>query len=137
MAVFAMLVLAGGATLLSGMKIFSPKPLLHVEGLVVLITAGILYRELAASWLQFAVLFLAPDLFMLGYCLGLKRGAAIYNAGHTYAAPFLLWLVVYFAHQPSLFPICVIWVAHIGFDRMLGYGLKYDTAFKDTHLVKV
>jgi hypothetical protein len=119
------------------MKISGPKRLLHLEGLVVLVTACILYRELGASWIQFGVLFLAPDLFMLGYLLGPARGTSIYNAGHTYAAPFLLWLVVYFAHQPALFPVCVIWAAHIGFDRMLGYGLKYGTAFKDTHLAKV
>jgi hypothetical protein len=30
-----------------------------------------------------------------------------------------------------------VWIAHIGFDRLLGYGLKYDTAFKDTHPGKV
>jgi hypothetical protein len=119
------------------MEISGPKRLLHLEGLVALVTAGMLYRELGASWLWFAGLFLAPDLFMLGYLSGPVRGAWIYNAGHTYAAPFLLWLVVYFAHQPALFPICVIWAAHIGFDRMLGYGLKYGTAFKDTHLAKV
>jgi hypothetical protein len=119
------------------MKISGPKLLLHIEGLLVLVAACILYNELGASWFQFAVLFLAPDLFMLGYLFDPKRGATIYNTGHTYAAPFLLWLVVYFAQQPALFPLCVIWAAHIGFDRMLGYGLKYDTAFKDTHLAKV
>ena len=119
------------------MKISSPKALLHIEGLAVLAAACILYRELGASWFWFGVLFLAPDLSMLGYVLGKKIGARAYNAGHTYAAPFLLWLVVYFAHQPALFPVCVIWVAHIGFDRLIGFGLKYETGFKDTHLAKV
>jgi hypothetical protein len=66
-----------------------------------------------------------------------KAGATVYNIGHTYTAPFLLWLTAYFAHIPSEFFVCVIWIAHIGFDRLLGYGLKYSTAFKDTHLGKV
>jgi hypothetical protein len=74
---------------------------------------------------------------MAGYLFGTKVGAAIYNLGHTYAAPFLLLLGAYFAHTPAVFSICVIWVAHIGFDRLLGFGLKYPTAFKDTHLGKV
>lgn len=119
------------------MKIPSPKSLLHLEGFAVVVAACIFYRELGASWLWFAGLFLAPDLLMIGYVFGKKAGARAYNAGHTYAAPFLLWLVVYLAHQPALFPVCVIWVAHIGFDRLIGFGLKYETGFKDTHLAKV
>jgi hypothetical protein len=119
------------------MKLSGPKILLHIEGLVVLVAAGALYRELGASWVWFAVLFLAPDLFMFGYLFGKKIGARVYNIAHTYVAPFLLWWIVYFANQPSMYPICLIWVAHIGFDRFLGYGLKYDTDFKDTHLHRV
>ena len=60
--------------------------------------------------------------------------ACIIYLVHTYAASFILFLVAYFAHMPGLFAICTIWVAHIGFDRLLGYGLKYPTAFKDTHI---
>ena len=115
----------------------SPKWLLHLEGLIAFVAAIVVYRVLGDSWVKFAVLFLVPDVFMLGYLFGTKRGAAVYNAGHTYAAPFLLWLVAYFMHAPSVFSLCAIWVAHIGFDRLLGYGLKYPTTFKDTHLGKV
>ncbi len=35
---------------------------------------------------------------------------------------------------PSMLPEAVIWFAHLGFDRLLGYGLKYPTTFGDTHL---
>jgi Domain of unknown function (DUF4260) len=115
----------------------SPKWLLRLEGLLVLAVAIIAYRELGDSWLKFCVLFLVPDIFMAGYFFGTRAGTAVYNVGHTYAAPFLLWLVDYFVHVPSILFICTIWVAHIGFDRLLGYGLKYPTAFKDTHLGKV
>ncbi|MGB8352919.1 MAG: DUF4260 domain-containing protein [Chthoniobacteraceae bacterium] len=114
-----------------------PKWLLHLEGLVVLVVAVMVYHGLGASWWKFALLLLVPDIFMAGYFLGNKPGAAVYNAGHTYAAPFLLWMAFFFMHMNSLFFIPVIWVAHIGFDRLLGYGLKYPGAFRETHLGKV
>jgi hypothetical protein len=119
------------------MKIFSPKTLLHLEGGVVLTAAGIAYHQLGASWWEFAALFLAPDLFMLGYLANLKLGAALYNLGHTYVVPFILGLIGYAAHAPGVYAVSVIWIAHIGFDRLVGYGFKYPTHFKDTHLGRV
>jgi hypothetical protein len=119
------------------MNISSPKVLLRIEGFVVLAAACVAYHEIKESWLMFAALFLAPDLSMLGYLFGPRAGSVIYNIAHTYFAPFLLWTLVYLMHWPSLFPVCVIWVAHIGSDRLLGFGLKYPTAFKDTHLSKI
>lgn len=119
------------------MKLSGPKLLLHCEGLAVLVGACLAYRGLGGSWGKFAALFLAPDLLILGYILGKKSGAMIYNVGHTYTAPFILWVLVYYAHRPSLDALCLIWTAHIGFDRLLGYGLKYGTDFNDTHLSRV
>jgi len=119
------------------MKFSGPRLLLGIEGFVVLLVACILYRNPDGSWGKFAALFLVPDLFILGYVFGPKTGARLYNAVHTYTAPLLLWLIAHFAGYSTLVPLCLIWVAHIGFDRLLGYGLKYDTAFKDTHLGKV
>ena len=119
------------------MKFSGPKSFLHIEGLGVFLAACILYRPAGASWGKFALWFLAPDFLMVGYLVGLKAGARLYNVGHTYTAPFLLWIFALYAHHPSLVPLCLIWTAHIGFDRLLGYGLKYDTSFKSTHLGKV
>jgi hypothetical protein len=118
-------------------KALSPKALLHLEALAVLSLACAAYRNLGASWLLFAALFLAPDVFLLGYLSGARVGAWAYNAGHTYLSPLALAGVGYLASLPVLMPISVIWVAHIGFDRLLGYGLKYETQFKDTHLGRV
>ena len=114
-----------------------PKILLHLEGLMVLIAACAFYRELGASWGNFALLLLVPDVSMLGYALGKKVGAGVYNSAHTYPAPLLLWCLGYFGHYPAFLPLSAIWVAHIGLDRLLGYGLKYGTDFKDTHLNRV
>ena len=115
----------------------SPKFLLRLEGLTVLVAAIIFYHELGDSWLKFALLFFAPDIFMAGYLFGTKTGATLYNIGHTYTTPLVLWLAADLAHISSLHFLCVIWIAHIGFDRLIGYGLKYPTAFKDTHLGKI
>ena len=119
------------------MRLLSPKVLLHAEGLAVLVAACAGYHVCGASWILFAVLFLAPDLAMIGYAFGVKPGAIAYNAAHTYVGPLLLGLIAYLGHAPTLYPYALIWTAHIGFDRLLGYGLKYETAFKDTHLRRV
>ena len=85
----------------------------------------------------FALLFFAPDLSMLGYLWKLRVGAACYNAIHTYLAPLALYLVLYGSQRVEFAWLCLIWGAHIGLDRVLGYGLKFDTAFRDTHLQKL
>jgi Domain of unknown function (DUF4260) len=114
-----------------------PKLLLQIEGASVSFAAGILYQQSHAGWLWFGLLFLSPDLSMLGYLANKKLGAAFYNLAHTYTAPFLVYFVLRFSGQGSFLWLALIWFAHIGFDRLLGYGLKYETAFKDTHLQKV
>jgi hypothetical protein len=114
-----------------------PKYLLRAEGLTVLALAVALYWRGGFSWILFAVLFLVPDVSMLGYFINPRIGAACYNAVHTYVGPFLLALIGLFAGAPICMAIALIWAAHIGFDRLLGYGLKYQTAFTDTHLGKI
>jgi len=86
------------------------------------------------SWLLFALLFLVPDISMLGYLANPKIGAICYNAVHTYVGPVVLGFIGLTAGIPVCVAIALIWAAHIGFDRVLGYGLKYPTAFGDTHL---
>ena len=112
----------------------TPWVLLRVEGAVVFTASLWLYAYLGANWLLFALLLLAPDVGMVGYLKGPRLGAALYNAFHTYATPALLAAVGVLAGQPLCVDIAAIWTAHIGFDRLLGYGLKYPTRFQDTHL---
>jgi hypothetical protein len=106
------------------LKASGPKILLHVEGFVVLFAASTLYRDEGGSWVTFAALFFVPDLLMAGYVFGAKAGSWIYNAGHTYTGPFLVWIVLSCAHRASLLPLDLIWVAHIGFDRFLGVRIE-------------
>ena len=119
------------------MKLSAPKLLLQIEGFVALVVACVAYYKLGASWTMFALLFLVPDVAMLGYLLGPKVGARMYNYVHTYLGPCLLGGIGCLADWKIAFPICLIWIAHIGFDRALGYGLKYENAFSDTHLSRV
>jgi Domain of unknown function (DUF4260) len=114
-----------------------PAILLRVEGLMVLVVNLLLYRHIHASWGLFAVLFLAPDLSFFGYLLSVRTGAFLYNLVHTLTTPCLLLAAWVITSQPRLVPLALIWAAHIGFDRLIGYGLKYPTHFKDTHLQHV
>lgn len=111
-----------------------PALLLRIEEAAFLIGTVALYAHLHFSWTLFAVLFLAPDLFMLGYLANPRLGSALYNLGHFVFVPLALLVTGLFAQRPLLTAIALIWFSHIAFDRLLGYGLKYPAHFKDTHL---
>src|SRR5215469_6354704 len=114
-----------------------PGVLLRVEGAFAFGVSILLYSESNTSWILFAVLFFSPDLFMLGYLVNTRIGAAVYNVVHTLFTPGILIVIAMFTSRQQVLPFAFIWTAHIGFDRMLGYGLKYPTRFKDTHLQHV
>jgi Domain of unknown function (DUF4260) len=119
------------------MKFTQPRILLRLEGLAVLTFCSVTYGGDGFHWWRFFLVFFVPDLLIAGYALGPKVGAHLYNAGHTYFGPFLLWTLAFVGHWGAAWPYLLIWAAHIGFDRLLGFGLKYETGFKDTHLGKV
>src|SRR5580692_2705809 len=108
--------------------------LLRLEGLAVGVISAVLYARTGAGWWLFAALWLAPDLSILGYFAGPCRGSRIYNAAHTYTIPITLAACALLLHANVLLPFALIWVNHIGVDRMMGYGLKYSNGFDWTHL---
>jgi hypothetical protein len=114
-----------------------PAPLLRAEGAILLIAATTLYCREDSSWLLFAVAFLAPDLSMVGYLGGPSIGAAAYNAVHSLVLPVVLALVGVVTDSSLPTAIALIWLAHIGFDRLVGYGLKYADGFKETQLARI
>ena len=118
-------------------RLLRPAALLRTEGIALLALSVLLYRVNGGSWLLFGALLFAPDLTMLGYLAGPKVGAAIYNAFHTYAMPAVLGALGMIFASPLAIVVSLIWFAHIGVDRAVGYGLKYPTSFKDTHLQRV
>lgn len=111
--------------------------LLKLEWLAVLVATLVAYGLSGFSWLWFVVLILAPDLSMLGYLAGPRIGAAAYNAVHTLIAPGILALAGWWLALPLLTGLALILLAHIAADRALGYGLKYASGFKDTHLGRI
>lgn len=122
---------------MTGFVTGAPRALLRLEGFLVLVAAAISYAGLDASWWSFAILFLAPDLSMLGYLAGPKVGATIYNTAHFYGLPLALITCGVFMSVPTALAIGLIWAAHIGFDRALGYGLKYAEGFGASHLGRI
>ena len=99
--------------------------------------ATALYFHDDHAWWLYVVLALAPDLSMLGYAAGTRVGALAYNTVHTYALPVTFAAAGELAGAGGLVAVNLIWIAHIGADRALGYGLKYPTDFKDTHLQRL
>jgi Domain of unknown function (DUF4260) len=114
-----------------------PKILLHLEGGTLFAVSLILYGYVGGNWLLFLLLILAPDLSALGYLGGNTIGAYTYNTFHTYLLPAILAIYGLLSSNALALQIALIWFAHIGGDRLLGFGLKYPTAFKDTHLNRV
>jgi hypothetical protein len=114
-----------------------PHLLLRVEGLAIVAAAVVLYFHEDFGWILFVALILAPDLSFAGYVFGPKVGAITYDAVHTEIFPVALGAVGVVADSNGATKVALIWLAHIGADRLLGYGLKYPTAFKDTHLSRV
>jgi hypothetical protein len=112
----------------------NPGLLLHIEGAALLALSVFLYHYSRAPWWQFLVLFMVPDVSILGYLVNARVGAVTYNAVHSYAVPLLLSAYAVGFGKPEGLALMLIWIAHIGFDRMLGFGLKYQSGFKDTHL---
>jgi hypothetical protein len=108
--------------------------MLRLEGLALFVGMVLLYAHWGASWWLFALLFLAPDLSFIAYLAGSKIGALVYNAVHSYVAPIALMALGIALIAPMMLSIATIWVAHIGIDRSLGYGLKYSAGFAFTHL---
>jgi len=114
-----------------------PRILLHAEGVAIAAAAIVLYFYEGYPWWLFVALILAPDLSMIGFVAGPTIGAAAYNAAHTYALPVALAAIGVIADAEAAVQVGLIWLAHIGVDRALGYGLKYRRGFKDTHLQRV
>jgi hypothetical protein len=113
------------------------KRLLKLESLFVFLAATYIFAIISAQWLTFILLFLSPDITMLGYLLNKKAGAFLYNIVHNYAFTIILLLIGQLANNTSLIELALIFTAHIGLDRSLGLGLKYPDSFKHTHLQKV
>jgi Domain of unknown function (DUF4260) len=114
-----------------------PRTLLRIEGALALCAGVLAYAALGGTWGWFAALFLVPDLSLLGYLAGRRVGAFVYNVGHSAIGPAILAALGWLTGATLPLLVAAIWIAHVGFDRALGYGLKYGSAFGDTHLGRI
>jgi Domain of unknown function (DUF4260) len=113
------------------------RTLLRLEGLTLFAGMTLLYAVWDGSWWVYAILFLAPDLSFAAYLAGPRFGAIVYDAAHSYMAPMALMVAGFALASPLTLSIAMIWLAHIGIDRALGYGLKYSAGFTFTHLGRI
>ena len=115
-----------------------PLRFLRAEGLVLLAGALAAYSTgLDEPWWLVPLLLFVPDVVMAGYARSSRVGALLYNLAHSYPLPAVLGAAAWAADAPLWQGVSLIWFAHIGLDRALGYGLKYETDFKDTHLGRI
>jgi len=111
-----------------------PRVLLRLEGAALFALATFLFWKTGTSWWLYAALILAPDLSFLGYLGGPRVGAVVYNAAHTLIGPAALAAAGFLLPSFDMIAVALIWIAHLGADRALGFGLKYSEGFGYTHL---
>lgn len=111
-----------------------PNSLLKLEGLAVLLVALAIYWQQSFSWSLFWETVLLPDVALIGYLVNAEIGAKAYNITHSKLLPSALAVVAVATGNVLCMALALVWFAHIGVDRVLGYGLKYPQGFKITHL---
>ena len=111
--------------------------LIRLENAFVFITVVIIYFMFGFSLWLFLIFLLVPDISMLGYLFNNKVGSYVYNVGHSYILPILITLFYLATGVNLLLGIALIWLAHIGMDRTIGYGVKYSIGFNKTTIQKV
>ncbi len=114
-----------------------PRLLLRIEGAALALGATYAYHRTGANWWLFAALILVPDVSFAGYLAGTRVGAIVYNAFHVTLGPLILGTLGFLLPSFDMIAVALIWAAHVGIDRALGYGLKYRAGFGITHLGRI
>jgi hypothetical protein len=117
-----------------GTVVGAPRRWLRLEAAALLTAAAIAYTTTHQPWWLIPAAFLVPDLSAFGYLRGPRQGARAYNVVHATPLPAILIGVAWTQHQQLLGALGLIWLMHIAFDRLLGFGLKYPDDFQHTHL---
>lgn len=119
------------------MKKENVKHILQLEGLIIALMSIFFYLELGGDVIFFIILWLVPDMGMIGYIISKKIGSLTYNITHTYTIPIILLSYTLLSNLGLGVQVSLIWISHIGLDRFLGYGIKYPDKFKNTHMNKI
>ncbi len=115
-----------------------PLHFLRWEGLVLFSgSLAVYFGGLDQAWWLVPLLLFLPDIALVGYARSHWTGALAYNLAHSYPAPALVGALAVLGSSTVGQGVALIWFAHIGMDRALGYGLKYATGFHHTHLGRI
>jgi hypothetical protein len=120
-----------------GMVVGTPRRWLRLEGATLLIGALVAYSTTGQAWWLLPLTILVPDLTMIGYLGGPRLGARSYNLAHSTPLPAAVVAIGWWQERSLIVALGLVWVAHIGIDRLLGYGLKYGDHFQHTHLGRI
>jgi Domain of unknown function (DUF4260) len=126
-----------GGSLPAGAVIGNPRRLLRIEGAALAIGALLAYAAVGESWWLVPLTLLLPDVTMVGYLGGTRLGSWFYNLGHSTLLPAPLVGYGWWRDRSLVLAFGLIWLAHIGLDRMAGYGFKYGDHFQHTHLGRI
>jgi len=113
------------------------KNILRAEGLVVFLASSYFYVQLDANIILFLALWLLPDVSMVGYLKDKKMGAIFYDFVHNYILSLGIIVLGFVLGNTFIVSLGLILSSHIGLDRFFGYGVKYASSFKDTHIQKL
>lgn len=103
-----------------------PRTFLRVEGLALLVAALVAFSQTGQAWWLLPATLLLPDLGALGYLVSRSAGAVLYNLAHTTPPALALVGLGLWRQEPLVVALGTVWLAHIGMDRAMAYGLKYD-----------
>lgn len=126
-----------GVALSDGTVVGGPRRLLRLEGAALLAGSLVAYTTTHQAWWLVPLTLLLPDLSAVGYLGGTRLGAHLYNLVHITPLPAVVVALAWWHHTPLAIALGLVWLAHIGMDRLLGYGLKYDDHFQHTHLSRI
>ena len=110
---------------------------LRIEGLAALAAGTAVFLAQGGQLIWLVPLVLAVDASMAGYLRGPRVGALLYNVAHNQALGLLTLGLGLATGTMAATLLGAILVAHVGMDRLAGYGLKYPTDFRDTHLGRI
>jgi len=117
-----------------GTVVGTPRLWLRVEGATLAAGSLIAYSTTGQAWWLVPLTLLLPDLTMIGYLGGTRLGAHLYNLGHSTPIAASIVGIGWWQDKSLLAALGLVWLAHIGLDRLIGYGLKYGDHFQHTHL---
>jgi hypothetical protein len=112
----------------------APRRWLQLEGATLLVGTLVAFSTTHRSWWLIPLVLFLPDLFAAGYLGGSRIGANLYNVAHATPVPTLLVGLGWWQHNSIVLVLGLVWLSHIGMDRMLGFGLKYSDHPQHTHL---